>query len=102
MPTAGELAAGASTLPPFTFTILAGGMLAYYGWVKPTMGRGGAAAASSEGRMEYLWYHADNFFSSSPYASGLLLTLITIILVVLGGLADLYRATRNGTLLQLG
>lgn len=41
---------------------------------------------SKSSMMDLVAYRMDNFFSTSPYASGLLLLAITLALVVLGGL----------------
>ena len=76
------------------FTMISLGVLAvgFFG-SRVKRKRGGAQPIAS--RFELVAYHLDNFFSTSPYASGLLLCAITACLITIGGARSHPSAARR-------
>ena len=73
-------------LPLLKAALLVGGWEANRRWdVLPRL-YSNAAALLTKQRQERLAYLSDNFFATNPYSSGLLLCVITLALVVCGGL----------------
>ena len=66
----------------------------------PSKGKARAKAGPASSTTERFAYRVDNFFSTKAYAPAALLCVITLILVVVGGLA-LWLATDDSTLLSM-